>query len=111
MIDIGGNNHAPARHFRPDQFGRQILPARNVIHLAGDDALPRIVHLRAYRIVSSLLDPLRANHNFGSADAVSSDACAIPPLLGFGLLRLLDFLAAAVLRLRHTRDSPFVFKL
>ena len=45
MIDVGGNDHAPAGDFIAHQFGRKLLAVGDVGHLLGDHALARIVHL------------------------------------------------------------------
>src|ERR1700674_1237051 len=46
VMDVGGNDAAPPRHFAPDQLRLQLFALRNVLHLLGDDALPRQMHLR-----------------------------------------------------------------
>jgi hypothetical protein len=46
VMDIGGNDAAPARHFAADQLRFQLLALRNALHLLADDALPRQMHLR-----------------------------------------------------------------
>ena len=46
MVDIGGNNHPPARYFVAHQFRRDLFAMRNVAHFFGDHTLTRVVHLR-----------------------------------------------------------------
>ena len=46
MVNIGGNDRAAARHFAADEFGRKLFALRHVLHLFGDDALARVMHLR-----------------------------------------------------------------
>ena len=45
MMDVGGNNHAPARHLIPDQSCGQLFAVSDIFHLFGNNALTRIVHL------------------------------------------------------------------
>src|SRR5579863_1125248 len=72
MVDVGWNNHAPARHLRPDELRRQILAPRDVFHLSGYGAPPRIVHLRADRIVAALCNPLSAHDGYPSAGVAAA---------------------------------------
>ena len=63
MVDIGGNNHAPAGHFVTNQFRRERFPARNVSHLLGNDPLPGVVHLGEVSVSivgPAIFDPLRS---------------------------------------------------
>ena len=58
MVDVGGNDHPSARDFGADQFGGQVLALGDVLHLVGDDALARIVHLRPDRIILGAAPPI-----------------------------------------------------
>ena len=62
VMDVGGDDHAPARHFVADQVRRQALARRDVFHLFGDPPLPPIVHLRADLVVRALRYPF-LSHN------------------------------------------------
>jgi hypothetical protein len=44
-MDIGGNNHAPARHFVADKIRSDALTFGDVLHLLRDLALPGVIHL------------------------------------------------------------------
>ena len=46
VMDVGGDDGAAARDFAADQFRLELFAPRDVLHLFGDDALPRVVHLR-----------------------------------------------------------------
>jgi len=46
-MDVGGDNHPPARHFVADRVGRKPLALGDVFHLFGDPPLPPVMHLRA----------------------------------------------------------------
>ncbi len=46
VMDVGGNDAAPARYFAADQLRFQLLALRNVLHLLRDHTLPRQMHLR-----------------------------------------------------------------
>ncbi len=63
MIDVGGNNHAAARHFLAHQFSRDLFAVRHIAHFFGDHALAGVMHLRKVAIGVLLLaagEPLRA---------------------------------------------------
>src|ERR1700674_1132769 len=80
VMDVGGNNAAPARHFAADQLRFQFLALRNILHLLADDALPREVHLRNVSLTVSsgnrrfsLLNPAIAqSHKTPSVTATSA---------------------------------------
>ena len=46
MVDVRGDDHAAASDFIAHQFGRDLLAVGDVLHLVGDHALARVVHLR-----------------------------------------------------------------
>ena len=46
MMDVGGNDGAAARDFAAHKLRRQLLALGDVLHLFGDDALARKMHLR-----------------------------------------------------------------
>ena len=46
MVDVGGDDHASASDFIAHQFGRDLLAVSDVLHLFGDHALARVMHLR-----------------------------------------------------------------
>src|SRR5579863_4268723 len=46
MMDVGGDNGAATGNFIPDKFRGELFTLRDELHLLGDDALPRIMHLR-----------------------------------------------------------------
>ena len=46
MIDIGGDDGAAAGDFAAHQFGLDLFAPGDILHLFGDDALAREVHLR-----------------------------------------------------------------
>src|SRR5690348_4638479 len=46
MVNVGGNDGAPARNFVADQFGRKFFALGDVLHFLGDDAEARVMHLR-----------------------------------------------------------------
>ena len=71
VMDVGGDDHAPARHFVAHGFRRQALARRHVLHLFGDPALPRIVHLRADLVVRAPRNPFLSHTAF---DYKPSDA-------------------------------------
>ena len=47
VMDVGRDDHPPARDFGADQFRLDLLALGDVAHLLRDDALAGIVHLRA----------------------------------------------------------------
>src|SRR5215831_10042300 len=71
VMDVGRDDHPPARDFAANQFRRKILAPGDVMHLLGDDALPRVVHLRADPVVFSFCYPFFAHGDLrlGSTDA------------------------------------------
>ena len=80
--------------------GGYILPARHILHLAGDLALPRVMHLRADFVAGALSDPIGANHKSSDGQAWAAangcaNACATRSLLHL-LFRLLGLLAATI---------------
>jgi hypothetical protein len=46
VIDVGGNDSAPARHLRAHELGLTTFPYSNELHLRRDDPHPRVVPLR-----------------------------------------------------------------
>ena len=46
MVDVRGNDHAAASDFIAHQFRRDLLAVSDVLHLVGDYALARVMHLR-----------------------------------------------------------------
>ena len=62
VVDVSGNDGAAARNFAAHELGRNFFALGNVLHLFGDDALARKVHLReiswaAVHRRRTLLDP------------------------------------------------------
>ncbi len=53
MVDVGGDDHAPARHFVAHQLRRELLALGHVEHLFRDQALARIVHLREVAVAGA----------------------------------------------------------
>src|SRR5205814_939797 len=51
VMDVGRDDHAPARHFGADQFRRDALAFGDEVHLFRDNALSGIVQLRADAVV------------------------------------------------------------
>ena len=70
MVDVGGNDGAAARDFAAHQFRLDLLARRDELHLFGDHALARVVHLRnvsraAVHRRRTLLDPaVSQRHKF-----------------------------------------------
>ena len=60
-MDVGGNDHAAARHFGADQLGSEALALGDVVHFFGDDALAGIMHLRADFVVLTFGYPVCAH--------------------------------------------------
>ena len=46
VVDVRGDDHAPARDLRADELGVELLALGDALHLRRDDALAREVHLR-----------------------------------------------------------------
>ncbi len=72
MVDVGGDDHAPARHFVAHQLRRELFALGHVEHLFRDQTLAGIVHLREVAVAVIRLaagDPLGAQ--FGRAVAVA----------------------------------------
>jgi hypothetical protein len=46
VVDVGGDNRAPAGDLLAHEFGVYALALGACAHRVGDDALPRVVHLR-----------------------------------------------------------------
>ena len=61
-MDVGGDDHPPARHFVAHHVGRQALARRDVFHLFGDPPLPAIMHLCADLVVHAPRNPF-LSHN------------------------------------------------
>ncbi len=59
MVDVGGNNHPPARHFIADKLRRKVFPAGYIFHFARYDAFPGIMDLSADLIVLPIGEPSR----------------------------------------------------
>ena len=51
VAEVGGDDHAAARHLGADGFGRKVFALRDVLHFAGDDAAAGVVHLCANCVV------------------------------------------------------------
>ncbi len=72
VMDVRGNDRAPARDFAAHQFRLDLLAPRHVFHLFGDHALARVVHLRNVacavgrrRFLQSLFNPsVSHSHRF-----------------------------------------------
>ena len=45
-MDVGGNDGAAARHFAAHEFRIDLLAPGDELHLLGDHALARVMHLR-----------------------------------------------------------------
>ncbi len=60
MADVGGNDHAPARHFGSNGFRGEVLPLGHKLHLFRHHALARVMHLRHHR-PGAILDPITPN--------------------------------------------------
>ena len=67
VVDVGGNNQAPARHLGAHQLGRQAFALRDKVHLFGDDPLPGIIQLRAYLVVFTFFYPVTAHRRLPSS--------------------------------------------
>ncbi len=70
-MDIRRDDHSAASYFGPDNFGRQVLSARDEMHLLGDDALARIMQLRADCIVLPFLHPFGSHETPTFRDIVT----------------------------------------
>ncbi len=46
MVDVGGDDHAPARNLVADRLRRRLLALGHPLHLRRDQAAARVVHLR-----------------------------------------------------------------
>ena len=62
VIDVGGDNHTAARNLVSNQLGGQKFAPCDVLHLRGDDAATRVVHLRPDSIIVAFCYPL-CSHN------------------------------------------------
>ena len=58
VVNVGGNDHAPARHFIANGFRRQALALRDVFHLLGDTPLTGVIHLCADTVGGTRCNPL-----------------------------------------------------
>src|SRR5204863_4509484 len=112
---VGWNDQAAARYLRADQLGRELLAPRDKLHLAGDDAQPRVVHLRADFIVAALSNPLGTNHKifrragvYGTSERRPRLRCAASTSYSFSASWFLSCLGPETL---PYSDSPFDFKL
>ena len=78
MVDVGGDDHAPARHLVAHQLGRELLALGHVEHFFRDQALAGVVHLREIAVGVLRLaacDPVGAQ--LGRAVAVSGMLMAV----------------------------------
>ena len=72
VVDVRGNDRAAARHFAAHQLRLDLFAPRHVLHLFGDHALARVVHLRNVarpvrrrRFLQPLLNPsVSHSHRF-----------------------------------------------
>src|SRR5208282_2900190 len=61
MVDVGRNNHAAARYFIANQFGRKFLAIRYILHFLRDHTLAGVVHLGEIAVMIfslAAVDPL-----------------------------------------------------
>jgi hypothetical protein len=61
VVDVGGDDHPPPRHFVANQRQRAGSRLGDVVHLFGDDALAGVVHLGAIGVILSLNNPFRSH--------------------------------------------------
>ena len=80
MVHVRGDDHAAARDLAPDELGLEPLALGDVRHLLGDDAPPRVVHLRDARVFLALLDP-----GLSHVRALGGELDVIKNAGGFGL--------------------------
>ena len=66
-MDIGRNDHAAPCDLGADQLAGDVLALGDIFHFLGDDALPRVIHLRPDRIVHSRGNPWAAHTGHFSA--------------------------------------------
>jgi hypothetical protein len=64
VVDVGGDDHAPPRHFIANQRYGQAFSVGHIVHLLRHDALTGVVHLRHIALSASLGDPVCTHIQF-----------------------------------------------
>ena len=72
VMDIRGNDGPAARDFAAHEFGIDLLALRDELHLFGDHAAPREMHLR-------IIVPVPIHAGLALLDPGVSDCHGIPP--------------------------------